>query len=118
MVTIIFQISNATPKLSLLIRVIRGLKAYFKYLWDWDEICFTKQLKDGECNGDNYFSNFWCHAYNAYNAYRLLIRVISDLKVNFKYLWDWDEMFFTKQLKDGECNSDNSFSNFWCHAYN
>ena len=32
---------------------------------------------------------------------RLLIRVISDLKFNFKYLWDLDEMFFTK---DGEYN--------------
>ena len=30
-----------------------------------------------------------------------------SLKVNLKYLWDWNEMFFTKQLKDGECNGDN-----------
>ena len=34
----------------------------------------------------------------------LLIRVISDLKVNFNFLWDLDEMFFTKQLKDGDYN--------------
>ena len=37
----------------------------------------------------------------------LLIRVIIDLKFNFNYLWDLDEMFYTKQLKDGECNDDN-----------
>ena len=29
---------------------------------------------------------------------KLLIRVISDLKVNFNYLSDLDEMFHTKQL--------------------
>ena len=33
---------------------------------------------------------------------RLLVRVISDLKINFKYLSDLNEMFQTKQLKDGE----------------
>ena len=64
MVTIIFQISDATPIISLLIRVINGLKVKFKYLRDSDEMFFTKQMKDGEYNGDNYFSNFWCHAYN------------------------------------------------------
>ena len=64
MVTIIFQISDATPIISLLIRVISGLKVNFKYLWDLDEMFYTKQLKDGECNSDNYFLNFWCHAYN------------------------------------------------------
>ena len=46
----------------------------------------------------------------------LLIRVIIDLKFNFNYFWDLDEMFYTKQLKDGECNDDNYFSNFRCHA--
>ena len=40
------------------------------------------------------------------------------LKVNLNYLSDLDEMFYTKQLKDGECNDDNYFSNFSCHAYN
>ena len=64
MVTIIFQISDATPIIRLLIRVISDLKVNFNYLWDLDEMFYTKQLKDCECNGDNCFSNFWCHAYN------------------------------------------------------
>ena len=51
MVTIIFQISDAALIISLLIRVISGLKVNFKYLWDFDEMFFTKQLKDGEYNG-------------------------------------------------------------------
>ena len=62
MVTIIFQISDATAIISLLIRVIVD-KVNFNYLWDLDEMLPTKQLKDGECVGDNYFSNFWCHSY-------------------------------------------------------
>ena len=65
-----------------------------KFRWN----VFTKQLKDGECNGDNYFS-----------IIRLLIRVVSDLKVNFNYLWDLDEIFITKQLKDGEYDGYNKF---------
>ena len=51
MVTFIFQISNAKPKINLLIGVIIGLNVNFKYLWDLDETFFTKQLKDGEYNG-------------------------------------------------------------------
>ena len=51
MVTIIFQISDATPIIKLLIRVIIGLKVNFKYLWNLDEMFFTKQLKDGEYDG-------------------------------------------------------------------
>ena len=43
---------------------------------------------------------------------RLLIRVNSDLKVNFKYLSDLDEMFYAMQMKDGKCNGGNYFSNF------
>ena len=39
-------------------------------------------------------------------------KVISDIKVNFYYLSDLDEIFDIKQLKDGECNGDNYFSNF------
>ena len=54
-VAIIFQISDATPIVRLLIKVISELKVN---LSDVDEMFFTKQLKDGECNGDNYFSNF------------------------------------------------------------
>ena len=54
MVTIIFQSSDATPIISLLIMVISGLKVNFNYLWDLDEMFYTNQLKNGECNGDNY----------------------------------------------------------------
>ena len=44
-----------------------------------------------------------------FSTIRLLIRVISDLKVNFNYLWDLDEMFITKQLLDGEYDGYNNF---------
>ena len=37
----------------------------------------------------------------------LLIRVVSDIKATFNYLSDLDEIFHTKQLKNGKCNSDN-----------
>ena len=49
---------------------------------------------------------------------RLLIRVISNLKVTFSYLSDLDEIVYTNQLKEGEYSGDINFSNFWCHAYN
>ena len=42
----------------------------------------------------------------------LLIRVIGELKVNYNYLSDLDEMFYTKLLKDDKYNGDNHFSNF------
>ena len=42
----------------------------------------------------------------------LLIRVIIDLKANYNYLSDLDEIFHIKQLRNGEYNSDNYFSNF------
>ena len=58
MVTIIFQISYATPIIRLLIRVISDLKVNLNYLSDLDEMFYTKQLKDGKCNGDNYFLDF------------------------------------------------------------
>ena len=58
MVPIIFQISDATPIISVLIKVIGDLKVNFNYSSDLDEMFYTKQLKDCECNGDNYFSNF------------------------------------------------------------
>ena len=54
MVTIIFQISNATPIISL----IRDIKVNFNYFPDLDERFYTKQLKDGKCNRDNYFFKF------------------------------------------------------------
>ena len=53
MVTIIFEMFDATPIIRLLIRVISDLKVIFNYLSDLDEMFSTKQLKDGECNGDN-----------------------------------------------------------------
>ena len=38
---------------------------------------------------------------------RLLIMIFNDLKVNFNYLSDLDEMFYTKELKDRKCDGDN-----------
>ena len=38
--------------------------------------------------------------------FRLQIRVISDLKINYNYLSYLDEMFHTKRLKSVENNSD------------
>ena len=58
MMTVIFQIYYATPIIRLLIRIINGLKFNFNYVSDFDEIFYTKQLKDGKCNGDNYFLSF------------------------------------------------------------
>ena len=43
---------------------------------------------------------------------KLLIRIISDLKANYNYLSDLDDMFHAKQLRNGKYNSDNYFSNF------
>ena len=56
--------------------------------------------------------------YYATPKIRLLIRVISDLKVTYNYLSNLDEMFHTKQLKDCVCISDSCFSKFICHAQN
>ena len=58
MMAFIFQISYATPVITLLIRVISDLKANHNYLSDLDEIFHTKQLKNGEYNSENYISNF------------------------------------------------------------
>ena len=58
LVTVIFQISDTTPIIILLIRVISDRRVSFNYLRDLDEMFYTKQLKDGECNGVNDFSNF------------------------------------------------------------
>ena len=88
--TIIFQISDVTRIIRLLIRVI---KVNFNCLSDLYEMFHTKQLKDDENNG------FLKISY-AILIIRLLVRVISDLKVNYNYLSDLDEMFCTKQLKD------------------
>ena len=46
----------------------------------------------------NIFQNYY-----ATPLIRLLVRVISDIKVNYSYVSDLGEMFHTNQLKDGEC---------------
>ena len=48
MVTIILQISDATPIIRPIIRVISDLKVDFNYLCDLDEMFYTTQFKDGE----------------------------------------------------------------------
>ena len=75
MVTIIFQICDATLIIRLLIRVISDLKVNFNYVSNLDEVFYTKQFKDGECNGDNYFFKFLMP-----HLLSLLIWVISDRK--------------------------------------
>ena len=64
MMAFLFQVSYATPVIKLLIRVISDLKANFNYSSDLDEMFYPKQLKNGEYNSANYFSNFCSHAYN------------------------------------------------------
>ena len=49
---------------------------------------------------------------------RLLIRVISDLKVTCNYLLDLNEILYNEQLEDGEYHGDHYFSKFLCHALN
>ena len=73
MVTIIFQISDATPIIRLLIRIISDLKVHFKYLADLDEMSRTKQLKGGECKGNNFFQNS-----DATTILRLLIKLFNS----------------------------------------
>ena len=43
---------------------------------------------------------------------RLLIRIVSDLKVTRNYLLDLNEIFYSDQSEDGEYNSGNYFSKF------
>ena len=66
----------------------------YDYLLDLHEIFNTNKLKDDEYKDGIHFSISY-----ATPIIMLLIRVISDLKVNFNYLWDLDEIFYTKQLK-------------------
>ena len=47
---------------------------------------------------------------------RLLIRIVSDLKVTHNYLSDLNEILYSDQSEDGEYNGDNYFSKFLCHA--
>ena len=48
----------------------------------------------------------------------LLIRIVSDLKVTYKYLSGLNEIFNSDQSEDDEYNGDNYFSKFFCQAYN
>ena len=64
MVTIIFQISDATPIIRLLLRVISDVKVTCNYLSDIYEILFSNQLENGDYKDDIYFSSIFCHAYN------------------------------------------------------
>ena len=56
MAAIIFLNFNGTPIIRLLIRIISDIAAYYNYLSDFNEILYSSQLKDGEYNGENYFS--------------------------------------------------------------
>ena len=56
--------------------------------------------------------------YYATRIIKLLIRVISDLKVTCNYLLDLNEILYANQLEDGEYRCDNYFSKFLCHALN
>ena len=93
MVTIVFKRSYATPIIRLLIGVISDLKVTCNYLSDFIEILYSDHLNDdGKYNDGFYLSNFLCLAYNK--------------AINL------DKLFRTKQLRNGEYNSDNYFSNF------
>ena len=90
MVTIIFQISDATPIIRLLVRLISGLKVNFKYLWDWDEMFLLSNWRMG-----NAMVTISFQISDATPLIRLLIRVISDLKVTCNYLSDLNEILFS-----------------------
>ena len=110
MLTIIFQNSYTTPLIRLLLRLIRSLVT-------------TYQIDMKFCIVTNWRMAYTKIAlifqiYYATPIIRLLIRVISDLKVTCNYLSDLNEILYSDQLKDGECNVDNYFSKFLCHALN
>ena len=63
MVAINFLNFYATPTIRLLLKIISDIMANYHYLSDFNEILCSSQLKDGEYNGDNYFSKF-CDALN------------------------------------------------------
>ena len=51
--------------------------------------------------------------YYASPIIKLLVRIFSDLnKANYNYSSDLDEMLHTRQLRNGEYNSDNYFFKF------
>ena len=47
---------------------------------------------------------------------RLLIRMFSDIKANYNYLSDFNEILYSSQLKDGEDSGVNYFSTFLCQT--
>ena len=59
------------------------------------------------------FQNFY-----ATPLIRVLIRVISDLKVTCNCLLDLHEILYNEQLEDDEYRGDNYFSKFLCHTSN
>ena len=56
--------------------------------------------------------------YYATPIIRVLIRVISDLKVTCNYLSDLNEILYSDQLEDGKYCGDSYFSKCLCHALN
>ena len=58
------------------------------------------------------------HRSYATHIIKLLTRVIGDLKVNYSYISDLDEMFHIKQLRDANSMGDKYLCNFCCHARN
>ena len=47
---------DTTPIIWLLIKIISDIATNYNYLSDFNEILYSSQLKDGEYNGENYFS--------------------------------------------------------------
>ena len=88
MVRIIFQLSDATPIISVLIRVSSDLKVNFKYLWDLDDMFFLLS----NWRTVNAMVTIIFQISDATPLISLLIRVINGLKVKFKYLWDLHEI--------------------------
>ena len=105
MATIFFLNFSAMPIIRHLVRIINDICGH---LTDYDKILYSLYLRDGEYSNDNFFFEI---SY-ATPIIRLLIRVISDLKVTYNYLSDLNEILYTNHLKDGEYSGDNNFSNF------
>ena len=103
-VTIIFQNSFATPLIRLLLRIIRSLVTTYHIYMKFCIVTIWRMV--------NTKMALIFQIYYATPIIRLIIGVISDLKVACNYLSDLDEMFHTKQLRNGKYKSDNYFSNF------
>ena len=70
MTAMIFLDFNIKPIIRLLIKIISGIAANYNFLSDFNEILYSSQLKDGEYNGDNYFSKCLCHTFGIINVVR------------------------------------------------